>query len=85
MTYLAANLTKRQRRKARREHSGLRADYAKAPWWHLASGYYTITCSCGWTADEKVPVYPTEGGGAFVTNLGINLAMNRHLEGAYRG
>lgn len=80
---LAPTLTKRQIRKAKREHAGLRADYKKAPWWHLAQGYYTVTCSCGWEDPEKVPVYPTTDGGPFITDLSLNLAMNRHLEVAY--
>jgi hypothetical protein len=81
--YLEPNLTPRQMRKARREHAGLQATYRKAPWWHLAAGYYTVTCSCGWTDPETIPHYASVEAGPFVTNLSINLAMNRHLEQAY--
>lgn len=85
MILLPPSLTKRQLRKAKREHHGLKGTYRKAPWWHYAQGYYTVTCSCGWTDPEEVPVYPTQDGGSFVSDLGLNLAMNRHLEEAYRG
>lgn len=81
--FLEPDLTKRQMRQARKEHAGLRAVYKKAPWWHLAAGYYTIVCSCGWTDPETHPHYASIESGTFVTDLSLNLAMNRHLEEAY--
>jgi hypothetical protein len=75
-------LTPRQLRKAQKEHSGLRAEYEKAPWWRLADGYYTVKCSCGWVDPKRIEVYGSEVG-PLVHDLGINLAMNRHLERAY--
>lgn len=82
--FLEPDLTPRQLRKARKEHPGLRAEYTKARWWKIESGWYTVLCSCGWEDPERIPVYASvEGSGMFVADLSINLAMNRHLETVY--
>lgn len=82
--YLPPDLTKREMRRARREHAGLQATFEKASWWRIAAGWYTITCSCGWTDPERIQWFNSVEASPFVTNLGINLAMNRHLEATCR-
>lgn len=76
------DLTKRQMRRARREHGGLRAIYSKARWWQVAQGYYDVSCSCGWSDPERIPFYPETG--QLLADILIDKSMRDHLEATCR-
>lgn len=71
-------LTRRQTRRLKNKHAGLRAEVIKTGWWIFGSKEYEVRCSCGWVSPKRIPILPPEI--SMTTDYLVRITMERHIE-----